>query len=327
MAYEFDFTELSSDGVELEQLTRDLCEALGYRAAWSGKGPDDGRDLIVEEPTSSDFGGFPRKWLASCKHTAIGGGSVGYHDVGDVPGRLSQHGCQGFLLVTTTQPSSGLINAFEDWRARTPYLFYYWDSPSLKRLLLRESAGSVSEVYFPAVGSTFSAAQSEQGEDLKITGRHTFSDGMVHYLELSDGRSFYFQTRKEPQDPEHHLGDFEVGFEHLASRLPGYVTSAVRGVWFDDKHSSYTWRVDLSYDEGFSPDIKILRDRLSEVLTHPGDFGGLFHDFEFRTVSETAIDPITPRSQYEDELQLFGRWPDEEPEDLRPFQASRRPQR
>lgn len=178
----------------------------------------------------------------------------------------------------------------------------------LKRLLLRESAGSVSEVYFPLVGLT---TEGGQGGPLRITDCHVFSDEMAQYLEFSDGRAFYFQTRKEPEDAKTHLGDFEVGFEHLASRLPRFSTSAVRGVWFDDKHSSYIWRVDLAYGEGSSPDVKILGDRLSEVLAHPGDFGGLFHQFEFRTVSQDAIDPVTPRSQYESELQLFGRWPDE----------------
>ncbi len=316
MAPDFDFTHLSGDGQELEQLTRDLCQALGYRAAWSGKGPDGGRDLIVEEPTSSDFGGFPRKWLVSCKHKAIGGGSVSYEDIGDVPGRLVQHGCQGFLLVTTTQPSSGLIDAFDDWRARTPYLYYYWDSPALKQLLLREAASGVAQVYFPLpAAAEVSSAQDETGE-LKIVGQYTLAEGMVHYLELSDGRALYFQTRKEPADPEDHLDEFTLGFEHLATRLPAYVTSAVRGVWYDDKHSSYLWRVDLSYGPGFSPDIKILRDRLSEVLVAAGDWGGQFHDFEFRSVPQEAMGPVTPRTQYENELQLFGRWPDEEPEDL-----------
>jgi hypothetical protein len=309
MPPDFDFTKLSPDGLELEQLTRDLCQALGYRAGWSGKGPDSGRDLIVREPTTSDFGGFPRKWLVSCKHKASSGRSANYADVGDVPGRLAEHGCQGFLLVTTTQPSSSLMDAFERWEANTPYLYYYWDSPALKRLLLREAAQPVAQVYFP--DRVAAAPRSDQQAKLSVVSDYSIAEGMVHYVELSDGRSFYFQSRKEPVDPEHHLAQFSVGFEHLASRLPGFMTNAVRGIWYDDKHSSYLWRVDLAYDSGFSPNIRILSDRLSEVLVEPGDLGGQFHDFEFRSVPRTKMEPQTPRTPYESKLQLFGSWPDE----------------
>ena len=318
MAFDFDFTQLSDDGTELEQLARDLCNTLGYRAAWSGKGTDAGRDLIVEEPTSADFGGFPRKWLVSCKHTAVGGSSVGYKEVGDVPGRLAQHACQGFLLVTTTQPSSGLIDAFEAWEASTPYLFYYWDAPSLRRLLLREAAAPVAQAFF---SRRLEGAEEEHASEehlrLQIVEQHVLRDGMSYYLVLNDGRAFYFESRKEPQDPSVHLDDFELAFDHLAVRLPlALVTTAVRGVYYDDKHSSYTWRVDVAFQEGVERfDIEGVGDRLSGVLVHSGNWGGQWHEFGFRVVDADAISPVTPRLDDEQRLQLFAKWPDEPPQE------------
>jgi hypothetical protein len=178
---------------------------------------------------------------------------------------------------------------------------------------LTEAASSIAQVYFPDSASLNDADVDHIGE-LSIVGQYALADEMVHYVELNDGRAFYFQSRKEPADPVHHLDQFSLGFEHLASRLPGFVTSAVRGIWYDDKHSSYLWRVDLSYGVGFSPDIRILRDRLSEVLVEPGELGGQFHDFEFRSVAADETAPETPRTQYESDLQLFANWPDEPPE-------------
>jgi hypothetical protein len=172
-----DFTRLSADGTQLELLTRDLCTALGYRSAWSGKGPDGGSDLIVQEPTSADFGAFPRKWMVSCKDKATSGGSVGYADVGDVPGRLAQHGCQGFLLVTTTQPSSGPIDAFKAWETTMPYLFHYWDAPTIRRLLLRDAAASVAQVYFGAGGARESAEGANEPPELSIVEHASVADG------------------------------------------------------------------------------------------------------------------------------------------------------
>lgn len=300
---EIEFSRLSADGQELEQLTRDLCDALRYRAAWSGRGADDGNDLIVEEPTADDFGGIPRKWLVSCKDFADSGRSVSAEDVGNVPGRLEQHGCHGFLLVTTTQPSSGLIRAFEGWRAETRFLFHYWDAPRLKQMLLRDPGLTVAESYF---------GTSAGVDRLIISESEDAADGMIHYVSFADGRSFYFQTRKEPANPEGHLEDFEVGFDRLRSRLPGFASFAVRGVWYDDKHGSYDWRVDLAV-QGFNPDLSALRERLSGVLAVPGAPGGQWHEFEFRLLRGGHIDQGTPKVDNPDELRLFSSWPDESP--------------
>jgi len=300
---EIDFSRLSADGQELEQLTRDLCDALRYRAAWSGRGADDGNDLIVEEPTSHEFGGIPRKWLVSCKDFADSGRSVSADDVGNAPGRLEQHGCHGFLLVTTTQPSSGLIRTFDGWRAETRFLFHYWDAPRLKQMLLRDASSSVVETYFgtSAEADLFAIAESESA-----------AEGMVHYVSLADGRSFYFQTRKEPRDPAGHLEDFEAGFDRLRSRLPSFASFAVRGIWYDDKHGSYDWQVDLGV-QGINPDLGALRERLSGVLAVSGELGGQWHEFEFRLVQDDQVAPGTARVDKPDALQLLSYWPDGSP--------------
>jgi hypothetical protein len=215
---EIDWTLLSSDGRELEQLTRDLMGALGYRASWSGYGPDGGRDLTAMEPGAPDFGGFPRKWLVSCKHNAIGGHAVNYSDVGDVPGRLSQYGCQGFLLVCTTHPSSGLVDAFRDWEDNTSYVFHYWDDPTLRILLRRPEASFVFEAYIqkPTLRADDNGAPSFRDFESDEAAR----DGLFYLHDPTIG--FYFQAwgAEGRDDGLAHFREFEVAWRHLAAKLP-----------------------------------------------------------------------------------------------------------
>lgn len=74
---EINFSELR-DGAAFEQLVRDVLIALNYTVRWSGLGPDDGKDLIVEEPGDPLFGAKVRRWLVSCKNFAGSRRSVNF---------------------------------------------------------------------------------------------------------------------------------------------------------------------------------------------------------------------------------------------------------
>ncbi len=308
-----DWTTLSSDGRELEQLARDLLGSLGYRSAWSGQGPDGGRDLTAEEPGVADFGGFSRKWLVSCKHKAVSGGAVSYADIGDVPGRLAQHSCHGFLLVCTTHPSAGLIDAFQGWEDNTPYLFHYWDEPALRLLLRRPEATQVRAAYFPNTASTSggsgAAGVRVVAPDFSALSSKPTAREMLSYIE-GPGIAFYFETRgrEGPDDGLQHDGEFELAWEHLLAEIP-HLRWALRGVFYDDKHCSYSWRVDVtapSFDQEF--DAKVLQERISRVLVRPGGWGGQWHDFELRVRTTTGLTWITPRSANEAQLSLLSGW-------------------
>ncbi|MGH2880887.1 MAG: restriction endonuclease [Solirubrobacteraceae bacterium] len=315
---EIDWHKLTVDGRELEQLTRDLLSSLGYRSAWSGQGPDGGRDLTAEEPGAADFGGFTRKWLVSCKHNAVSGKAVSYDDIGDVPGRLTQHGCHGFLLVCTTHPSSGLVDAFQGWKDNTSYLFHCWDEPTLRLLLRRPEATQVRTTYFPNIAS---AAVTSTGRDSlgAPTSTPDFSElrstataqQRLSYIE-GPGIAFYFETRgREGSDDGLSHGDaFALAWEHLLAELP-HLQWAIRGVFYDDKHSSYSWRVDVipTSSEQY-PDARVLQERLSRVLVRSGRWGGQWHDFEIRRQRQGVLSLITPRSANEADLSLLIGWED-----------------
>jgi aminopeptidase C len=80
-------------------------------------------------------------------------------------------------------------------------------------------------------------------------------------------------------------------------------------VFYDDKHSSYSWRVDVippSPEEDL--DARILQERLSRVLGAPGQWGGQWHDFEIRLQPQGVLSSCTRRSNNEAELSLLGGW-------------------
>jgi len=308
---EIDWTELSPDGRELEQLTRDLLGALGYRHAWSGQGPDRGRDLTAEEPGVPEFGGFARKWLVSCKHKARSGTAVGYDDVGDVPGRLNQHGCQGFLLVCTTHPSAALITTFRAWEDNSSHVFHYWDEPTLRLLLRRPEAAPVRSTYFPVVsGASGSAALGAvKAPDFARLRSVPTAREHLSYIE-GEEIGFYFETQaRDPlDDGSSHHAEFELAWEHLHAEI-SHLLWGLRGVFYDGKHSAYSWRVDVATPSSDQElDTGVLQDRLSRVLVRRGGWGGKWHDFDIRRRERGPVAMVTPRSPEEARLSLLDSW-------------------
>jgi hypothetical protein len=261
-----------SDGTRFEQLVRDLLEAFGYRVAWTGKGVDDGRDLVAVEPGDPMFGSVSRKWLVSCKHNAHAGTSVGVNAIGDAPARCKQHGCDGFALACSTVPTSGLLNAFDGWRANERLHFHYWDDARLEGLLLDDRAAAVRAKYF--------------GKPLKWKVAKT-GDPHLHVITTNED-VFYLgvRNREGTDDGTGHEALFELGLDHLRKHLPAFSTYKVRGLWYDDKHSDYTWYVDVFHPPKQQVDVKVLENKVSQVIVFPGEDMGQFHWFRFRAYAQ-----------------------------------------
>jgi hypothetical protein len=281
--------------------------ALGYRPSWSGFGPDGGRDLTAMEPGAPDFGAFPRKWLVSCKDNAVGGEAVGYSDVGDVPGRLSQYGCQGFLLVCTTHPSSGLVDTFRGWADNGQYVFHYWDDPILRMLLRRPEASFVLDTYFPKAGAR--ADDNDDTPDFREFDSDETARCSLFYLHDATV-GFYFEAwgAEGRDDGLDHYREFEVAWRHLAAELRDSEW-AVRAVLYGDEYGkigSYSWWVDVaapSPGQELSPEA--LNRRMPIVPT--GHRLGGYHSFVFR-VREGPLDPLTPRAPAAVERRQIAAW-------------------
>lgn len=149
-----DFTEipLPTSGAardQFELFAREFLEGMGFRILIGpDRGPDAGRDLVVEETRSGIAGETRLKWLVSCKHKAHSGKSVSPDDEPDIHDRVRTHDCQGFMAVYSTVPSSGLaakLNA-----SSLPFEVGVFDQEKIERHLLSSPAGlRLAQRFFP----------------------------------------------------------------------------------------------------------------------------------------------------------------------------------
>lgn len=150
-----DFKELATSrassppGENFEGLVRELGKGLGLNPEWSGRGSDQGRDLLFTESRKGPLGLYEMRWLVSCKDFANSGRSVTERDAGSVIDKVKQHGASGFLLATTTTASSGLKAVLDSLRERGQIETLVWDRHDLESILLRDENTDLLKRYLP----------------------------------------------------------------------------------------------------------------------------------------------------------------------------------
>ncbi|MFD9901285.1 restriction endonuclease [Mesorhizobium sp. NPDC059025] len=150
-----DFKELapsrakSPAGENFEGLIRELGKSLGLNPEWSGRGADQGRDLLFTENRKGVLGTYEIRWLVSCKDLANSGRSVTEQDAGSVTDKMKQHEAGGYLLATTTTASSGLKAMLDALHKRGEIEAVVWDRHELESLLLREENTHLVKRYLP----------------------------------------------------------------------------------------------------------------------------------------------------------------------------------
>ena len=98
----------------------------------SGRGADQGRDLLVTTVVNDGILIRQFKWVVQCKHNAKSGKSVQPSDFQNdpsFPDVVSHHQANGYLLVCSTIPSTNLQSLFERLTEQNnnPYFFTVWD--------------------------------------------------------------------------------------------------------------------------------------------------------------------------------------------------------
>lgn len=132
-----------------ELFARDCLEFLGFHPLTSpSRGPDFGKDFIVEEVRRGAGGETRIRWLVSCKHFAHSGDSVSPTDEQNIRERVESHQCGGFIGFYSTLPSSGLSHLLEGLQGIIEVQVY--DSERIERYLLESPAGvHLAQRYFP----------------------------------------------------------------------------------------------------------------------------------------------------------------------------------
>ncbi len=145
----------SPAGENLEGLARELGRRLGLSPNWSGRGSDQGRDLLFIERRKGALGSEDVRWLVSCKDFANSGRSVSEQDVGQVSDKVIQHGAAGFLLVTTTTASTGLKAMLDGIQANGRTKTQVWDRHELEDMLLQDAHLDLTKRYLPQSYAAF----------------------------------------------------------------------------------------------------------------------------------------------------------------------------
>lgn len=131
-----------------ELFAREVLIHLGYEVAEGpDRGPDGGRDLILNEVRTGVGGATVVRWLVSSKHYAHSGRAVGEPDEQNIVDRMRAHECQGFIGFYSTLPSSALRTRVVNLRIE----HQFYDPARIETLLLESSDGiALARRYCPA---------------------------------------------------------------------------------------------------------------------------------------------------------------------------------
>lgn len=134
---------------DFELFARDFFELLGYRIIREpDRGPDSGKDMLIQETREGIGGESKVNWLVSCKHFAHTGTSVGNSHETNIHDRVKCAKCDGFIGFYSTIASSTLqdfLERFEDITYQT------FDFRKIERNLLSSEDGrALFSRYFPA---------------------------------------------------------------------------------------------------------------------------------------------------------------------------------
>lgn len=150
-----DFEELLSavPGEGLEQLVRLLARRKGLSPAWSGRGSDQGRDLILSETLIGPLTRERVTWLVSCKDKAKSRTSVTERELPSpsIKDKVAQHKANGFLLVTTTTVSTGakaLLDSLDKSNGGDLHILI-WDASELTSMLLQPDNQDLLKQFLP----------------------------------------------------------------------------------------------------------------------------------------------------------------------------------
>lgn len=149
-----DFTEIPeahrASGMQdsWELFAADYLALQGYEIVdRPSRGPDLGKDLIINETRKGIGRETIIRWLVSCKHKAHSGRAVGLDDEPDIIERVENWRCSGFMGFYSTLPSSSLLERLKSLESRLEFLIV--DRSQIEGGLLSPRGSDLARRYFP----------------------------------------------------------------------------------------------------------------------------------------------------------------------------------
>jgi len=171
-----DFSEIApahigTDRMAFELFAREFLLLDGYEVEeHPDSGPDQGRDLIVNELREGRTGTTTVRWLVSCKH--VSGNSVLADRETLITERLNEHHCDGFMAFYSRRPSASLAKRLDALKPGHQLLVF--DCESIERRLLEDGPGHLlASRFFPLSFARWKLARGSAEEPAAV------SDGQV----------------------------------------------------------------------------------------------------------------------------------------------------
>lgn len=282
-----DFKELPEDGTAFEQFIREMCLIYDLHPQWTGKGPDQGRDILINEKARGPIGDFARRWLVQCKHFAHSGKSVGRDDVGSIIDDCRQVGAEGYLLVCSTQPSSSLITNLKEITEKPDnrLVTATWDAVDLEKRLAEPRCFSLGHLFFPNSFAPTPWKLYNTGAPNKWTAHYK-----SYFLHLSSRVSGRYPNLRECESIISLLEQISPKREDESIRP--------RAIYFDDKHEQFAVFADYLVPHNQDPSLS---SKDFDAVLNDGD--GLHSDGNgiwYITYWDIQVQRINPHSDHFD---------------------------
>lgn len=250
-----DYRELPTDGTAFEQFVREICLVSELHPQWTGRGSDNGRDLILTEKTAGAIAPFSRKWLVQCKHNAHSGASVGRGAVDSIVDDCAQVGASGYLLACSTQPSAGLSTKLKEIadNPQNDIITSVWDGVYLENRLNEPRCFALGHLFFP---NSFAATP------WRLYNTGSPNRWTAHY------KNFFVHLSSRISGSYPDLGACEYIVERIdgVGPLAEHESIRPRAIYYDDKHEDFTVFLDYLVPCDNEPSLK------------PSDFNAVLQD-------------------------------------------------
>ncbi len=256
------FRELSTDGVQFEQLIRELLIRENYSINWTGIGPDGGRDLVLTEELNGSLSKKERKWIISCKHFANAGKtgrSVGLDDLGNLILDCQAINAEGYILACSTYPSSSVVRRLEEIEDNNKIFTRIWDGIEIEKRLLTPNTFGLIHTFFPT---------SSKEYKWKIYNAYSPSFWSASYKDYF----FYLSSRDANIYPD--LKSIETIID-IMERIDINVDRKStehnhilrpRSIFYDDKHCTHRVYLDYLLPHGTKKELIIKPDEIQDLL-------------------------------------------------------------
>lgn len=193
-----DYAEIGDDGT-WELFARDYLAELGFVVdVPPGRGPDQGRDLLISEQLTGRLRTEKFTWLVSCKYYTKSEKAVGTGDEVSITDRLVHHKADGFIGFYSTVASAALVDRLKQYRQDGHIKAYeIFDRKKIEAGFYGEGLSRLALRYFPLSYGRMRPLQKLIGDYLPLECEICGKDVLLASIERPYGANIAWSYSRE----------------------------------------------------------------------------------------------------------------------------------